>query len=446
MSHISQHMKILVIDDKPSFGRIFVKRLKLKGFFVDYATTLRDGLQRFETEKFHVVFIDTPFDMISEPQVLEMLQKNDIFNKTSVFLFSSVDISQTDLNEWKTSGLFSYLKKPVKFNVIIKELENVKIDSSYSISENYTSGNASSYNDVYVPNSDEKLTQLQNQIRELEQHVEDSTISDVAADTVGSTDVATQHASVTYDDHDDNDEATPEQLAKLTQLQNQIRELEQHVEDSTISDVAADTVGSTDVATQHASVTYDDHDDNDEATPEQLAKLTQLQNQIRELEQHVEDSTISDVAADTVGSTDVATQQTSPDMRVDSFAEKITAFQNIMDTLKSFKPLDPDTTLSDPVLVRSNEVSKPTVEQEINDVLSEIHLLKNDLLDETSSEDTDGKKKRKITTMSQTNISKPDKKSYTKKTRKSTTKKTRKSTTKKTRKSTTKKTRKPSSR
>ena len=449
MSHISQHMKILVIDDNPSFGRIFVKRLKLKGFLVDYATTLRDGLRRFETEQFHVVFVDTPFDMISEKQVLETLQKNNIFNKSSVFLFSSIDINQTDLNEWKTYGLFSYLKKPVKFNEIIKELENVKTDSSYSISKNLPSDDTLSYSDLSIPNSDEKLTQLPNQIRELEQHVEDSTIPDIPSetapttDTQDSADVATQQDSPTYDDQDDNDEATSEQLEKLTQLQNQIRELEQHVEDSTIPDIPSetapttDTQDSADVATQQDSPTYDDQDDNDEATSEQLEKLTQLQNQIRELEQHVEDSTIPDIPSetapttDTQDSADVATQQDFSDMKVDSFTEKMTAFQSIITTLKSFNSLDFGTNTSNPILVRNDDVSKTTIEQEIKDTLSEIDLLRKDLLllDAASSQDTDGKKKRKITTMSQNDAPKSGKKPSIKKT----TKKTRK-TTKKTRK------------
>ena len=318
-------MKILVIDDNPTFGRIFVKRLKLKGFLVDYATTLRDGLRRFETEKFHVVFIDTPFPMISEPQVLEMLQQNNIFNKSSVFLFSSIDINQTDLNEWKTSGLFSYIKKPVKFNEIIKNLENVKIDSSYSISENHTSDDALSYNDTFVSNSDEQLTQLQNQIRELEQHVEDSTTTDVSSNTVRT--------------------------------------------------------------------------------------------------------------ADTAGSTDVATPQVFSDTKVDLFTEKMTAFQNIITTLKSFNSLDFGTNTSKPLLMRNDGVSKTTIEQEIKDTLSEIDLLRKDLLllDDHSSQDTDGKKKHKITTMSKNNAPKSGKKSSVKKT---TTKKTRKTTTKKTRKTT----------
>ena len=48
-----------------------------------------------------------------------------------------------------------------------------------------------------------------------------------------------------------------------------------------------------------------------------------------------------------------------------------------------------------PVLVRNDDVSKTTAEQEIKDTLSEIDLLKKELLllDETSSKDIDGKKK-----------------------------------------------------
>ena len=97
--------------------------------------------------------------------------------------------------------------------------------------------------------------------------------------------------------------------------------------------------------------------------------------------------------ADTAGSTDVATLQVFSDMKVDPFTEKMTAFQNIITTLKSFNSLDSGTNTYNPILVRNDDVSKTAIEQEIKDTLSEIDLLRKDLLlDETSSLYTDGKK------------------------------------------------------
>ena len=123
MSDAEDSLRILIIDDKPSFVRIFAKRLQLKGFFVVYENTFQDGLKRLKFEKFHAVFVDIPFEDVSESQVLDIFQKSNLFTKTSVFLFSSIDLSSDELSRWTTSGLFSYLKKPVKFDVIIKKLE-----------------------------------------------------------------------------------------------------------------------------------------------------------------------------------------------------------------------------------------------------------------------------------------------------------------------------------
>ncbi len=117
-----------------------------------------------------------------------------------------------------------------------------------------------------TPEQLEKLDQLQKQILELEsRREEDTQTSDAPADEE---DTQTSDAPA-------DEEATPEQLEKLDQLQKQILELEsRREEDTQTSDAPADEE---DTQTSDAPA-------DEEATPEQLEKLDQLQKQILELE------------------------------------------------------------------------------------------------------------------------------------------------------------------
>ena len=159
-------MRILIIDDNPTVVNVFTKLLCTKGFFVTAESTFKAGLQHLENELYHVVFVDAPLDNYTEEQILTSLKENHVFQKTTVFLFSSVDFDNVELDEWKKEGLYSYLKKPVKRSVIMKALDDVRTKI------NFTSPQipAKSIVDDEPPTLEqlEKLDQLQKQIQELE--------------------------------------------------------------------------------------------------------------------------------------------------------------------------------------------------------------------------------------------------------------------------------------
>ena len=96
-----RNMRILIIDDNPALVNMFAKLLRIKGFFVATKTTFKAGLQHLENKLYHVVFVDAPLDDYDEKQILTMLQKNQVFSKTFVFLFSSVDFDNIELDKWK---------------------------------------------------------------------------------------------------------------------------------------------------------------------------------------------------------------------------------------------------------------------------------------------------------------------------------------------------------
>ena len=161
-----QNMRILIIDDNPALVNMFAKLLRIKGFFVATKTTFKAGLQHLENKLYHVVFVDAPLDDYDEKQILTMLQKNQVFSKTFVFLFSSVDFDNVELDKWKKHGLYSYLKKPVKRSVIMQALDDVYTKINFTTSK--ITSEPVVEDEEAAPEQLARLEQLEKQIQEFE--------------------------------------------------------------------------------------------------------------------------------------------------------------------------------------------------------------------------------------------------------------------------------------
>ncbi|MDH3191869.1 MAG: response regulator [Nitrosopumilus sp.] len=135
MSNPSQKMNILLIDDNPHLVSVFANLLRIKGFSVTTETTFKEGLKHLNNETYDTVFVDAPLDDYDENHILTLFQKNQVFQKTFVFLFSAIDFDKIELNKWKKHGLYSFLKKPVKHNVIIKALDDLRMKKNLIASE-----------------------------------------------------------------------------------------------------------------------------------------------------------------------------------------------------------------------------------------------------------------------------------------------------------------------
>jgi CheY-like chemotaxis protein len=158
-------MRILIIDGNPAILNMFKKLLEIKGFFVTAETTFDSGLQHLENKIYNVVFIDVPLNHYTEKQILTSLKKNNIFQKTNVFLFSSIDFNDIELDEWKKEGLYSYLKKPVKRSTIIKILDDVRTKIGSNNSQILPEPIIKLEDEEDTTEHLEKLNQLQKQIQ-----------------------------------------------------------------------------------------------------------------------------------------------------------------------------------------------------------------------------------------------------------------------------------------
>jgi hypothetical protein len=141
--------------------------LEIKVFDVTSEIAFKVGLKHLEKKSYDVVFVDTPLDNYTEKQILTSLTKRQIFKKSNVFLFSSVDFNDVELDEWKKEGLYSYLKKPVNRSTIIKALDDVRAKIN-DISQVSLETVQEPDDEEATPEQLEKLSQLQIQIQELE--------------------------------------------------------------------------------------------------------------------------------------------------------------------------------------------------------------------------------------------------------------------------------------
>jgi len=130
-----QDMKILIIDDNPALVNVFTNMLQIRDYNVTTETNLKSGLQHLKNESYDVSFVDVPLDDYDEKQILRLFQENNIFQKTNVILFTSADLNTSELDKWKRCGLHSYLKKPVKRNIILDTVDDIRMKINFIPSE-----------------------------------------------------------------------------------------------------------------------------------------------------------------------------------------------------------------------------------------------------------------------------------------------------------------------
>ena len=198
----------------------------------------------------------------------------------------------------------------------------------------------------------------------------------------------------------EEDEATPEQLARLKQLEKQIEELEFHPEPITEPEILSSPRGS--LPKDSAEELPQELDlapepitepEEDEATPEQLARLKQLEKQIEELEFHPEPITEPEILSSPRGSLpkdsaeelpqelDLAPEPiTEQSSQLNDLQQQISELENILSTkLNPSKDLPINQT---PKVNKSQNPVNAEIEQKI------IHILQkqNQKLDDIEKE------------------------------------------------------------
>ena len=253
----------------------FARLLRIKGFDVTMKTNLKAGLSYFKNKTCHVLFIDVPLVEYDNKQILHLLEENHLFQKSNIFLFSSIDLDTDELNEWKKHGLYSYLKKPVNRDVILNALNDVYAKITHTTYKNTVEFHADDDNrdtndDDKEPSSEQiqKVNQLQQKVEQLEnmqQKVEQlENMQQLAASS------AQQH-SPQEEQSAPTSEPSSEQIQKVNQLQQKVEQLEN------MQQLAA-------ASAQQHSPQEEQSAPTSEPSSEQIQKVNQLQQKVEQLE------------------------------------------------------------------------------------------------------------------------------------------------------------------
>lgn len=118
-------LDILIIDDNRQITLLLSKILINKGYNVKFSNFFEESLEILRKENFDVIIIDAPMPGYERLNVISKLEKDGILQSQKVILFTGLDISNSTIDELKTKGLYSYLKKPLEVEKLNQELLSI---------------------------------------------------------------------------------------------------------------------------------------------------------------------------------------------------------------------------------------------------------------------------------------------------------------------------------
>jgi CheY-like chemotaxis protein len=120
---ISNHMKILVIDDNEQTTTMLSKFFNAKGFQITVTNDPMEGLNFIRGEKFDVILLDVMMPVISGIGIIELLASDDTLKDQNIFIFSGANLPNIQLkNLLRRDGVKGFLKKPIELDELLKTI------------------------------------------------------------------------------------------------------------------------------------------------------------------------------------------------------------------------------------------------------------------------------------------------------------------------------------
>jgi len=274
-------VEILVMDNNVLLINLLAKSLIQDGIRITSVTDVENAVKILKERIFDAVLFDGPNGDYSKEAILELFDKNSFLQDHRVVLFSGVT-QFSFIEKWKTKGLYSYIEKPTSTQKILEFLQGVKND----------------------PRPKKILNSQTTQKQEIvEGNTETATIVE--------------------------DEGTPEQLAKVEELEKQIDELELQPPESTFSEKTVQESESVSKQDETATIV------EDEGTPEQLAKVEELEKQIDELEMNYNSKVSENTKHHHIESHSDTPKKQFPQTTFETYSNS--EFKNILSRLSSIK-------------------------------------------------------------------------------------------------------------
>ncbi|WP_316506660.1 response regulator [Nitrosopumilus sp.] len=286
----SNTTNILVIDNNILLINLLKKSLVQDDIKIAAVTNIEDAIQLLKEKIFDAVLCDGPIDNYSKETILEIFEQNNFLQDQRIVLFSGL-IQPDFIEKWKRRGLYNYIKKPTSRKKILEFLQATKKDvnskktfNSQTIQEQVKEDGEEEEEEA-TPEQLAKVEELTKEIEELESY---STKLTPSTEITHKAEIDLESAEQVKEDgeEEEEEEATPEQLAKVEELTKEIEELESY---STKLTPSTEITHKAEIDLESAEQVKEDgeeEEEEEEATPEQLAKVEELTKEIEELESY----------------------------------------------------------------------------------------------------------------------------------------------------------------
>ena len=116
---------ILVIYKNDYLCKMFGTCLKKEGHNCTCVVDGRNGLSLIETGKFDVVLLGLALPEFSGYDIINVLEKNGKLRKSNIIILSASQLSQSEIEDLLKRGVYSYLKQPVKPEILLEIVKAV---------------------------------------------------------------------------------------------------------------------------------------------------------------------------------------------------------------------------------------------------------------------------------------------------------------------------------
>ena len=111
--------RILAIDDEKNIRHLIESEFTLEGFDVTTAASGEEGLQRFDQDKFDMVFLDLRLPKMDGIEILKIFKK--LIPAMPVIMLTGHGSEQA-AREGVASGAFDYLTKPSDLEDLVAKI------------------------------------------------------------------------------------------------------------------------------------------------------------------------------------------------------------------------------------------------------------------------------------------------------------------------------------
>lgn len=119
-------LDLLVIDDNEKITTMLQELFNVNGHNCEVANDGRNGLSLIKEKKFDAVILDMAMPKFSGIDVIEQLEKDNMLKNNKIIILTAVSIENKMIDEILKKGVFTFLTKPVKSEVLLSTIENLK--------------------------------------------------------------------------------------------------------------------------------------------------------------------------------------------------------------------------------------------------------------------------------------------------------------------------------